>query len=97
MAPAPAGGERGAAAGENERRINQGEEHLRGMLAMAIVLGLTSGAALAQTMAERMACQGDFGKYCKGVQPGGGRIIACLSKHEDKLTAACRKVVDAHK
>ena len=70
---------------------------MRGLLTVGIVLAMTSGAAFAQTMAERMACQGDFGKYCKGVQPGGGRIITCLSKHEDKLTAACRKVVDAHK
>jgi hypothetical protein len=36
---------------------------------------------------------GDYQKYCKGTTPGGGRIIACLAKSSDKLTAECRKVV----
>jgi Cysteine rich repeat len=70
---------------------------MRGLLIVAIVLGLSPGAAFAQTMAERMACRDDFSKYCKGVQPGGGRVIACLGKYEGKLSAACKKVVDAHK
>ncbi len=70
---------------------------MRSMLSLAIVLGLTSGAAFAQTLAEKMACQSDFKKYCKGVQPGGGRIITCLSKYESKLTDECKKVVEAHK
>jgi hypothetical protein len=38
---------------------------------------------------------GDYQKYCKGVTPGGGRIIACLSKENDKLTADCKKVLVA--
>jgi hypothetical protein len=41
---------------------------------------------------------GDYQKYCKGTTPGGGRIIACLSKANDKLTAECKKVLaDAQK
>jgi cysteine rich repeat protein len=54
-----------------------------------------SSAALAQqlTAAQRDACMGDYQKYCKSVTPGGGRIIACLSKESDKLTPACRKVL----
>jgi hypothetical protein len=36
---------------------------------------------------------GDYEKYCKGTTPGGGRIIACLSKSSDKLTPACKKVL----
>ena len=38
---------------------------------------------------------GDYEKYCKSVQPGGGRIIACLSKSSDKLTADCKRVLAA--
>jgi hypothetical protein len=70
---------------------------MRILLAIGIVLGMGSSAALAQTVSERLACRGDFGKFCKGVQPGGGRVIACLSKYEDKLSDDCRKVVEAHK
>jgi hypothetical protein len=34
----------------------------------------------------------------KTLRPGGGRIIACLSKSNDKLTPACKKVLaDAKK
>jgi Cysteine rich repeat len=57
---------------------------------------LLSSAALAQTAAERAACQADFAKYCKGVEPGGGRIIECLAKQMEKLTPDCQKVVKAH-
>jgi hypothetical protein len=55
------------------------------------------GAAVAQelTAEQRSACKGDYEKYCKGTTPGGGRIIACLSKSSDKLTAGCKKVLVA--
>jgi len=56
-----------------------------------------SQTALAQEMTaeQRSACMGDYEKYCKGVTPGGGRIIACLAKESDKLTPACKKVLTA--
>jgi hypothetical protein len=57
---------------------------------------LSSGAAVAQTAAEREACQADYEKYCAGVQQGGGRIIECLSKHLDQLTPQCKSVVEAN-
>jgi hypothetical protein len=71
---------------------------LRAILMAALLC--TSQAALAQelTAAQRNACMGDYEKYCKDVTPGGGRIIACLSKSSDKLTPACKKVLaDAEK
>ena len=56
-----------------------------------------SQTVLAQEMTaeQRSACMGDYEKYCKGVTPGGGRIIACLAKESDKLTPACKKVLTA--
>ena len=52
-----------------------------------------SEAAVAQdlTAEQRSACKGDYEKYCRGTTPGGGRIIACLSKSSDKLTATAEK------
>ena len=66
------------------------------MILTAAVLCL-SQAAFAQEMTaeQRSACMGDYEKYCKGVAPGGGRIIACLAKDNDKLTPACMKVLAA--
>lgn len=56
---------------------------------------LSSSGAFAQglTAAQRDACMGDYEKYCKSVMPGGGRIIACHEKENDKLTPACKKVL----
>lgn len=34
-------------------------------------------------------CKGDIQKHCAGVEPGEGRIIDCLKKHEDKLSKRC--------
>jgi len=69
---------------------------LRLMLTTAALL-CASQPAFAQelTAEQRSACMGDYEKYCKGVVPGGGRIIACLAKESDKITPACKKVLAA--
>jgi len=66
-------------------------------LLIATALLVASGTAFAQelTAEQRSACIGDYEKYCKSIQPGGGRIIACLSKSSDKLTADCKRVLAA--
>ena len=60
---------------------------------------MAASPAVAQTMTteQRESCKGDYDKFCKGTLPGGGRIVACLEKQRDKLTDACRKVVNAQK
>jgi hypothetical protein len=69
---------------------------LRTML-ITVALVCASQAAYAQDMTaeQRNACMGDYEKFCKGVAPGGGRIIACLAKESDKITPACKKVLTA--
>jgi hypothetical protein len=37
----------------------------------------------------KAACQPDLEKFCEGVRPGEGRIIACLQKHQADLSPAC--------
>ena len=67
---------------------------------LAAALLCVSQTAFAQelTAEQRSACMGDYEKYCKGTTPGGGRIIACLAKSNDKLTPVCKKVLaDAEK
>jgi hypothetical protein len=66
---------------------------LRITIATAVLLFASSAFAQELTAAQRDACMGDFEKYCKGTVPGGGRIIACLAKQNDKLTPACKKVL----
>ena len=66
---------------------------LRITIATAALLFASGAIAQELTAAQRDACMGDYEKYCKGVMPGGGRIIACLAKESDKLAPACRKVL----
>jgi hypothetical protein len=40
--------------------------------------------------AIRAACAEDAQKLCAGVQPGGGRIVACLKEHKDSLSDRCK-------
>jgi hypothetical protein len=48
----------------------------------------------AQAMADaRAACDTDLKKLCPGVQPGGGRIIACLKQHKDELSNGCKQAI----
>jgi Cysteine rich repeat len=41
----------------------------------------------------RAACATDIQTLCAGVQPGGGRIFACLKEHKDKVSDGCKKAV----
>ena len=69
---------------------------LRAILTATAMLCVSQAASAQEMTAEqRNACMGDYEKYCKSVQPGGGRIIACLAKESDKLTPACKKVLTA--
>ncbi|MDR3607795.1 MAG: cysteine rich repeat-containing protein [Oligoflexia bacterium] len=35
------------------------------------------------------ACRTDIKQFCSDVTAGGGRVMACLKAHEDKLSAGC--------
>lgn len=68
------------------------------LAAFAATMSLTAASAQDFSAEQRAACKGDYEHFCKGTMPGGGRVLACLAKNNDKLTAACKKVVaDAKK
>ena len=52
-------------------------------------------ADLAQTQQRQkhrhLACQADVDKFCKGIQPGEGRILKCLKDHQAELSPSCRE------
>ncbi len=51
------------------------------------------GIAHAQSAIEilKAGCADDARKLCSGVQPGGGRIIACLKQNRDQLSDQCKQ------
>ncbi|WP_083635915.1 cysteine rich repeat-containing protein [Rhizobium gallicum] len=71
---------------------------------MSVALVAAAFAAAAAAMAQSQmtpemraqakkvvqACKADLKQYCKGVQPGGGRIAACLQTNQANLTPKCQ-------
>ncbi|WFU44707.1 cysteine rich repeat-containing protein [Bradyrhizobium sp. CB82] len=64
--------------------------------AIAVAVAL-SGSALAQSSDQRGACKADYDKFCAGIAPGGGRIVACLNGKRDQLSDSCKKALDSRK
>ena len=64
--------------------------------AIVIVVAL-SGATSAQSADSRGACKADYDKFCAGIAPGGGRIVACLNGKRNQLSDTCKKALDSRK
>ena len=72
-----------------------------GAFAALLVVG-GAGAQEGKKSAQhsmKAACHVDV--LCKGVEPGGGRIIQCLREHKDALSEAClaaigRQALNSH-
>jgi len=60
------------------------------VLALAAVQSVLADDA-SGLAAIRAACATDAQKFCAGVAPGGGRIIACLKEHKDSLSDQCKQ------
>jgi hypothetical protein len=68
-----------------------------GAIVIAVGLLVGAGTASAQQDVLRQACAGDYKSLCSGVQPGGGRIIACLQQNAAKLSPDCQKALASRK
>jgi len=69
---------------------------MKSLRVLLVVCAATAGqSVLAQDQpnlaAIRDACAQDAQKLCAGVQPGGGRIVACLKDHKDSLSDRCKQ------
>ncbi|HXX84120.1 MAG TPA: cysteine rich repeat-containing protein [Casimicrobiaceae bacterium] len=70
---------------------------MRNSVLVLLSLALSTPVALAAdqspSSSPRMACKADVEKLCSGVQPGGGRIAACLKQNEAQVSAACKDAI----
>jgi len=67
---------------------------------LALAVTLAAGAASAQPTQEqinavRSSCRSDYMSYCRSVTPGGPEALQCLRSNSGKLSAGCRRAVDA--
>lgn len=65
-------------------------------VAIALVVAFSGGAS-AQSSDPRGACKADYDKFCAGVAPGGGRVVACLNGKRDQLSDTCKAALDSRK
>lgn len=54
----------------------------------------TKARAKAKAKSFRQACGQDARKFCKDEKRGGGRIMKCLTLHQEELSPACKEMLD---
>jgi hypothetical protein len=59
-------------------------------MVIGIALTLWSSGAAAQDRSTARACARDITARCAGVQPGEGRIRACIKEHFQDLSESCQ-------
>ena len=70
---------------------------MRVQIALALaLLSLAPLSASAETAAERRACTGDAFNFCAQYIPSRGRVAACLARNIDRISYACRAVMESY-
>lgn len=77
----------------------------RSILAVAMIGATSSWGAIASAQTQvrqemrskaislAQICRTDYERHCHDVQPGGGRILGCLSANAEKLSPACQNAL----
>ncbi|MGH6842283.1 MAG: cysteine rich repeat-containing protein [Methylocella sp.] len=64
------------------------------MSAGLIALCLLVAPAKAQEMEDlKTYCMSDIERLCKGIEPGGGRILKCLKANEKEMSVGCAQAL----
>ena len=71
---------------------NGDTEMLKSLLATVAILSLSATSSMAQSAVAKQ-CAADIKTQCAGVQPGEGRIRACIESHVNDLSAPCKGVL----
>jgi hypothetical protein len=68
--------------------------HVSAALLLAAI-AIPANAQDAAPHPAREACRTDYQTLCSGVQPGGGRVIACFREHRAQLSGSCVEALKA--
>jgi hypothetical protein len=62
---------------------------------LALLLLVTGRAPAEESLVEgiKKACHKELTTFCKGVQPGEGRVLACLYAFQDRVSGKCAYAV----
>jgi hypothetical protein len=64
------------------------------LVAGTALLLVAFGAIAQETKREvLLACENDIKRFCGNVQPGEGRIKACMEAHLHELSARCKQAI----
>lgn len=63
--------------------------------AVALTLATLFAAAPATASQGDLAkyCKADIDRLCKGIEPGGGRLLKCLKSHSKDMTVGCAQAL----
>jgi hypothetical protein len=65
-------------------------------LSLLLICYSATGRAEKGTPSERESCRRDTVRLCKGVAPEDGPMLDCLKTNRQKLSVACRTVLETH-
>jgi hypothetical protein len=71
---------------------NKEQTMLKNIFAIGAIVLLSATSAMAQQLIATQ-CAADVKSQCAGVQPGEGRIRACIKSHFNDLSAPCQAVL----
>jgi hypothetical protein len=75
-------------------RLPEVSAMLRTVLVATILVAALPAFAQDRT-AIRAACKADFARNCPGVQPGGGKLIACFKEKRAQFSEGCRTAMQS--
>ena len=78
-------------------RIDASNRFVAPIFSLALVLLCVSAGDRAYAAEEELPCSEEIAKYCKGVKPGGGRILNCLNEHQKELSVSCERKLEESK
>lgn len=74
------------------RSFDLEKKKMKSFFAVSAIMLLSATSGMAQSAAMK-ACAGDVKSLCASIQPGDGRVKACIKSHFSDVSAPCQAVL----